>query len=161
MQPMQTTSGHAVAYTPAERTSGGAVPVKPPSGRHRFGLKAARAFCEALFSTADGPAPPDRITWLMGELDALFESAGWRSAGFYKLALIVSNLLAPLLIGRIGPLWRLSLADRVRALTRLEHSPLASVVLASKSMICIIYYEHPDSAKEIGFVRPERERGAR
>ena len=152
MQHPQTGEAVAVALAaPTPERAQSTLPIHPATGRHRVGLKAARAFCEALFSTAEGPAPRDRMDWLMGEIDALWDRAGARSAGFYKLALILVNLLAPLMIGKLSPLWALPLEERVRALTRMEHSPLAAVVLASKAVICIIYYEHPDSAKEIGW----------
>lgn len=127
-----------------------ALQLLPQSGRHRVGLRAARGFSEALFSTREGPPPPERIEWLIRELDDLLVQAGWRSAGFYKLALIAVSLLAPLFIRSIRPLWSLPLDSRVRALTRMEESRLASVVLAAKSMVCIIYYEHPDARREIG-----------
>lgn len=127
------------------------IQIRPPSGHHRTGLKAARAFCEALFSTDEGPPPTERMDWLMGEFDDYLTVAGWRSGGGYKLGLIVLALLAPLMIFKFVPLWRLSLAERVRALRRMERSPLAVLVLGMKSILCIIYYEHPDAAREIGY----------
>lgn len=127
-----------------------ALELLPSSGQHRVGLCAARGFSEALFSTDEGPPPPERIDWMIRELDDLLVHAGWRSAGFYKLALLAVSLLAPLFVGSLRPLWRLPVETRVQALTRMERSRLASVVLAAKSMVCIIYYEHPDARREIG-----------
>ena len=137
--------------TPAAAVSPSLLAVLPPSGRHRLALRAARAFCEALFSQGGQPPPRERMDWLLGELDDLISRAGWRSGGFYKLALLVVNFLSPLLIGRPIPLWRLNLDQRVRALRAMEHSFLAALVLAVKSIICIIYYEHPDALGEIGY----------
>lgn len=130
-----------------------ALAVLPPSGRHRFALRAARAFCEALFSTKDGPAPVERMDWIVSEVDDLIVRAGWRSGGVYKGALLAVNFIAPLFIGLPLPLWSLSLEERVRALRKMEHSALAAIVLAAKSLICIMYYEHPDVQREIGFTR--------
>ena len=126
-------------------------PVRPPSGHHRVALRAARAFGEALFSTADGPPPKERMDWLIGELDDYLTLAGWRSAGVYKLGLLATCFIAPLLFGRLKPLWSLTLDKRVRALQKMERTPLALVVLGLKSIICTIYYEHPDAAREIGY----------
>ncbi len=126
--------------------------VRPTSGRHRLPLRAGRAFSEALFSTGEAPPPRERIDWLMREVDDVLVHAGWRSTGVYKLVLMAVALLAPPFIGRLRPLWSLSLPQRVEALTRMEHSALGAVVLAAKSLICLLYYEHPDAAREIGHV---------
>ncbi|MBX5482752.1 MAG: hypothetical protein IRZ16_13065 [Myxococcaceae bacterium] len=123
--------------------------VRPPSGRHRIALRVLRAFCEALFSTRDGPPPKDRLDWLIGELDDYITCAGWRSGGIYKLGLVATNFIAPLFIGTLVPLWSLPIEARVRALTKMEHSPLAVVVLGLRTIICITWYDHPDSQREI------------
>ncbi len=123
-----------------------------PSGRHRLSLRAARAFIEALFSSDDvTAAPADRMDWLQGELDGLLCKASWRPGGVYKLLLLLICFVSPLHLGRPQPLWRLSVADRVRALRAMERGPLASVVLAAKAIICMIYYEHPAVARECGY----------
>lgn len=146
----------ALAQAPAPETPVTRLEHRPPSGHHRTALKAARAFCEALFSTKEGPPPTERMDWLMGELDDYLTVAGWRSGGLYKVGLLLLALLAPLMILRPLPLWRLTLEQRVRALRRMEHSPLAVLVLGMKSIICIIYYEHPEAAREIGYTTCEQ-----
>ncbi len=129
-----------------------ALEVFAPSGRHKLPLRAARAFCDALYSSDDlNPAPQDRMDWLQGELDHLLCRASWRSGGVYKLLLLLICFVAPLHLGRPLPLWRLSVPDRVRALRAMERGPLASVVLAAKAIICMIYYEHPAVAQECGY----------
>ncbi len=128
-----------------------APPVSPARPRHVRALRRARAIAEALFSTESSPPPPDRIAWLLAELDLVLTHAGWRSGGFYKLGLLVVTLLAPLMILRPVPLHRLSIADRVRALRNLEHSFAAAVVLGVKAILCLVYYEHPDAARELGY----------
>jgi len=45
----------------------------------------------------------------------------------------------------------LPLGDRSHALEKMESSRFALPLLAVKAMLCIIYYEHPDAAREIGF----------
>lgn len=125
--------------------------VRPATGRHRFALRAARAFCEALFSTKDGPPPKDRMDWLIGELDDYITCAGWRSGGVYKLGLVAITFLAPLFVRKPLPLWSLSVEERVLALTRMERSGLAVIVLGIRTIICITWYDHPDSQRDVGY----------
>ena len=124
---------------------------RPGYRPHRWALRRARGIAEALFSSEKGAPPAERLDWLGAELGQFLDRAGWRSGGFYKLGLWVVTLLAPLLIVRPRALWRLPLADRVRALRRMERGFAASVILAVKAILCIIYYEHPDVARESGY----------
>jgi hypothetical protein len=87
----------------------------------------------------------------MSELDLLLIAAGWRSGGSYRLLLWAVTWLAPLTILRPGPLWRLGISDRVQALKKMEGSPAASLVLAMKAVLCLIYYEHPEAVRETGY----------
>ena len=73
-----------------------APPALASQPHHPRALRAARAIAEALFCTDAAPAPADRVAWLMGELDLVLTHAGWRSGGFYRLALFAVSLLAPL-----------------------------------------------------------------
>jgi hypothetical protein len=65
---------------------------------------------------------------------------------------------APPLIGRAPPLARLSIDERIVALTKLEHSPAGLPLLAVKAIFSIIYYEHPDVLRESGIITPEQEK---
>jgi hypothetical protein len=49
------------------------------------------------------------------------------------------------------PYRSLSLEDRSHALERLEQSPFALAVFGAKAILCIVYYEHPDAAKLVGY----------
>jgi hypothetical protein len=113
-------------------------------------LRDARAFAEALFSTDQGAPPEARIDWLLAELAAFTEHAGARATLILKGGLLTASWLAPPLIGRAPPLARLSVADRCKALDKLEHTPAGLPLLAVKAMLCIIYYEHPDVLRECG-----------
>lgn len=119
--------------------------------RHGRALGLARAIAEALFSTAEGPPPSNRLFWVERELSALLEKAGPRSGGIYKLGLYLVTWLAPLFIGRIGPLGNLPLAARVDALRRMERSFASTVVLGVKAILCVLWYEHAESAREAGY----------
>ncbi|HZA15237.1 MAG TPA: hypothetical protein VE618_12095 [Myxococcaceae bacterium] len=128
-------------------------PATAREGERRWALRSARGIAEAVFSSEAGAPPAERIDWLASELAHFLQRAGWRSGGFYQLGLMLIALLAPLLILRPAPIWRLSLEDRVRALRRMERA-FASVVLPVKAILCIIYYEHADAAREVGYASP-------
>jgi hypothetical protein len=114
-------------------------------------LTSARAVAEAVFSTDAGPPPAARLDWLCAELEDFLTAAGARTRWMIRLTMLVVSLLAPLSIGRFPPLRRLSLSERVRALSLLEQSRLGAPVLGVKALLCVLYYEHPDAAREIGF----------
>lgn len=112
--------------------------------------RSIRAVAEALFHGPDGPPPAARIDWLVGDVADLLRHAGGRARLLFQLCLSLVSWLAPLWIGRLPPLRRLSVADRVRALTRLEDSRQgASLVLACKAVLCMVYYEDEGAARGI------------
>jgi hypothetical protein len=131
--PIQTAEDSLVA-TPPSRTA-----------------SAASSLAEALFSTDAGPPPAERMVWLGRELDDFLAHAGARSNFVFRLALFAVSLIAPWFIWKLGPLRALPVADRITALGRLEESPLGLSLFAVKAILCILYYEHPDAAAEIGF----------
>jgi hypothetical protein len=114
-------------------------------------LAAIEALAEAIFATEDGPPPRPRIEWLSREIDDFLARAGARSRFVYVMSVTVVSIVAPILIGKFGGLRALPLPERSRALEKMERSKLALPLLAVKAMLCILYYEHPDAAKEIGF----------
>jgi hypothetical protein len=114
-------------------------------------LDAIGALAEALFATRDGAPPPERLAWLRADVDDFLSRAGAKSRLVLRLSLLAVSVLAPLAIGRVPPLGRLSLAERSRAITKLERGAFALPLLAVKAVLCILYYEHPEAAREIGF----------
>ena len=60
------------------------------------------------------------------------------------------TLAAPLFVGRLGTLAALAQPERIRALERLERH-FGEPLVAVKAILCLLYYEHPDSAREVGF----------
>jgi hypothetical protein len=105
---------------------------------------------EAIFLRADGPAPAERLDWLVLELEDFLARSGTQTRVVYRLSLFVVSLLAPLSIGRLRSLGSLPLGERVRALGSLEDR-FGPPVLAVKALLCVLYYEHPDAAREVGF----------
>jgi hypothetical protein len=55
------------------------------------------------------------------------------------------------MIFRLPPIRRLSFEDTERALERFERSPMGMMLFAVQTLVCIVYFEHPDAAAEIGF----------
>lgn len=118
-------------------------------------LTRARVLAEALFCGLAGPPPASRITWLVGEVDDLLRYAGRRSRWLFQVCLFFVSWQAPLWLWRLPPLRRLPIADRVRALTKMEDSPTFSpLVLACKTVLCMVYYEDEGAAREIGAFEP-------
>jgi hypothetical protein len=114
-------------------------------------LASARALAEAIFSTESGAPPAARLDWLMGELDDFLGRVGTRGRVLLLLSFFAVSWLAPLVALRLRPLRSLPLAARVDALERLERSRIAMPLLATKAILSVLYYEHPDAAREIGF----------
>ena len=110
----------------------------------------ARAVAEALFSTDQGVPEAGRIDWLMDELDHFVAQAGLRARFILRGCLTAISQVSPRLVGRQPPFRDLPLPERVAALERLEHSPLAMAFLGAKAMLCMIYYEHPQVQREHG-----------
>jgi hypothetical protein len=114
-------------------------------------LRAVRALAEALFATLAGPPPADRLDWLVQDLDDFLGRSGARSRVLLRLSLLAVSVVAPLMVFRLQPLRALPLDRRTEALERFERSFFALPLFALKAILCVLYYEHPDAAREIGF----------
>lgn len=113
-----------------------------------FALPAARAVAEALFATEDGPADPARIEWVAAELMDFMARAPGRARLLLTLSLFALTWVAPFFVWSFGPLAGLDLAARARALERVERSRLGPAALGSKAMLCLLWFEHPDTQRE-------------
>ncbi len=113
--------------------------------------RVAVAIAGTLFARDEGAPPVDRLTWLGDDLDHFFAHAGTRSRSVFLLCITVLDLLAPLLIGRFGRFSALPPEARAVALTRFEESPLALAFFGAKAALCIVWYEHPAAAREVGY----------
>ncbi|MCC6216598.1 MAG: hypothetical protein IT376_17185 [Polyangiaceae bacterium] len=110
-----------------------------------------RSLTEAIFATAAGPPPAARVDWVVAEVEDVLAHAGAQMRWTMAAATLVIVWIAPLFVGRLGSLASLPFRERVRALAALEASALGGPVLAVKALLCILYYEHPDAAAEVGF----------
>ncbi|HEU4412070.1 MAG TPA: hypothetical protein VFS43_42910 [Polyangiaceae bacterium] len=134
----------------------------PPAPRWPEGrVRRARAVVEALLADRDARgalvAPPaaecDR---LVGEF-ALWVASGSNNVltGF-RLFFVLLEILPPFVVGRLAPMTRLSLAERVAYFEALEGSRLgllASLFVAVKLPLCALAYEGGDSLSLTGFDR--------
>lgn len=126
--------------------------IEPAHGATPEALVAVHALAEALFSTEAGPPPRDRLDWLTREYDDFLGRAGARARLLLGLSLFAVSVLAPLFGLRSAMTLRyLPLPDRITAVERLERSVFAMPLLGVKAILSLLYYEHPDAAREIGF----------
>lgn len=126
-----------------------ALDVEPPPLRRRWHRRVTQV-AEAMFASASGPPPAARLRWLAYELDDFLSRVGTRSRLVFRFALFAATWLAPLWALRVGPLGWWSIDRRLVALERYETSTLGPTLLVVKAILCILYYEHPDAAREIG-----------
>ena len=110
-----------------------------------------QSIAEAIFYGPGGPPATDRLQWLVEEADDFLARAGARTRFLIRLSAWLVNWFAPWAIFRFRPLRQLALEDRIAALTRLEQSPWSAPLLAIKALLSLLYYEHPEAAREVGF----------
>lgn len=113
--------------------------------------RAARHLAEGLFATDAGPPPKERLDWLERDLGDFFGHVTLRARLLFLACVTAVSILAPLLILRRPGLGHLALDERVRAIHAFERTPLSMALLGAKAMLCIVYFEHPDAAAEIGW----------
>jgi hypothetical protein len=116
----------------------------------RATLRALVAIAEAVFSRQEAPPAAERLAWIEREMEDFLARAGTRSRIMFSVMVWLTTLIAPLLSKRFVPLYLLPLGERVRALALLERR-FSEPLLAVKALLCLVYYEHPDAAREVGF----------
>ncbi|HVU01591.1 MAG TPA: hypothetical protein VHE30_07560 [Polyangiaceae bacterium] len=113
-------------------------------------IRAAIAIAEAVFSRAGAPPAAERMDFLARDLEDYMARSGARTRNVLTLMVWLVAWLAPLFVGRLSTVSSLPLPERVRALVRLEER-FGEPLLAVKAMLCLLYYENPDAAREVGF----------
>jgi hypothetical protein len=113
-------------------------------------MRAVIAIAEAVFSRDGAPPAAERLSWIEREMEDFLSRAGFRSRLMISFMVWLTTLIAPLLAGKVTPLYDMPLAERVRALELLERR-FAEPLLAVKALLCLVYYEHPDAARDVGF----------
>ncbi len=109
--------------------------------------RAVRAVAEALF---DDETPPDpaRLDWAADDFLRFMVTATGRAHLILRASLFALTWLTPLFVFTPLPFAWLPVKRRVLALERMEHSPLGPAALAVKAMLCMIWFEHPDTQTE-------------
>jgi hypothetical protein len=105
---------------------------------------------QALFTTDAGPPPSARLAWALADVEDFTHKAGPRTRLLFRAAIFGLVWIAPLLLLRPPLVWQ-SLARRIDSLERIERGPFHVMFLLVKVMLCLVYFEHPDSEREIGF----------
>ncbi|MHB8873150.1 MAG: hypothetical protein ACYC8T_05630 [Myxococcaceae bacterium] len=114
-------------------------------------IKTMQAIAEAIFASEAGPPPEDRIRWVCSEMDDVLAHAGTSARTLMRAATFAVAAAVPIFARRPIALEQLSLPARIEALEKMERSFAAAPLLAVKALLCILYYEHPDAAREIGY----------
>ncbi|HEX3598360.1 MAG TPA: hypothetical protein VHU80_24800 [Polyangiaceae bacterium] len=130
-----------------------AVPLRASNGVRIVGARtvsAAVAIASAVFGRDGQPPPAERLTYLEREIEDFLARSGPRARTMLSFMIWVVALVGPWLVGKLGPLGRLSQKERVRALSRLERR-FGEPLIAVKAILCLLYYEHPDAARDVGF----------
>lgn len=110
-----------------------------------------RAFAEAFFSRDYDAPDPARMDWFLDDLEDFVGRLNPRARGLFHLVMTIPTYVAPLYVKHVGRLADLPLRGRIHALEVLESSSLGLPLFAAKAMVSLVYYEHPDSAREIGW----------
>lgn len=114
-------------------------------------IHASGRIAEALFHDGTSVPPADRIAWLEGEVRDFLGRATGRARFMFRLCVFVVVWLGPLWALSLPPLTWMKPARRVEVLEHMETGLLAFAFLACKALLCMMYYEHPDAAREVGF----------
>ncbi len=114
-------------------------------------VRACGRIAEALFHDGIAPPPAERVAWLEGDVRDFLGRATGRARAMFRLCVFVVVWVGPLWALSLPPLTRLSVAGRIAVLERLERSPLGFAFFGAKALLCLMYYEHPDAARELGF----------
>jgi hypothetical protein len=106
------------------------------------------AIAEALFATEAGAPDPKRIAWVCADFADFVSRAQGRGRLVMLLSVWFLTWIAPLVVWRFGSLGSLPLELRAKALERVEGSGVGFVALAPKAMLCMMWFEHPDTQRE-------------
>jgi len=98
---------------------------------------------ETLFDGEDEA----RIAWTIADFCDFASRGTTRTRAIFALSLWALTWIAPLLIGRMGPLASLEMDRRIRALERIEKSALGFAALGPKAILCMIWFEHPSETR--------------
>ena len=106
---------------------------------------------EVILASPSGPCDPQRLGWVCAQTRQMVESVGGKGALVFRLGLFLADWVAPLWAFKLPRLRNMDFETRVHVLEKFESSPFGMTLLAVKLFLCIAYFEHPDTADEVGF----------
>mgnify|MGYP001306813955 CR=1 FL=1 len=113
-------------------------------------LKIARALTATLFDDGSG-VPAERLDYAMAELVGYASRVGRVTRLALSFALWVMQLAPFLLFGIFRKFTSASAEIRQRCLRKLEGSRLGLVVVLLKTVLSMIYFEHPEALASTGY----------
>lgn len=109
-----------------------------------------REIARTLVDAGDG-VPEGRLDFLVEDLRDFVSHFNVITRWVTRFAVIFVQLCPLLIIGRLSRFTKLDPEERLRCLETLENGPFGLSLVALKTFICLIYFEHPDALKETGF----------
>jgi hypothetical protein len=128
--------------------------------RHRA---VVHALGEALFHHAGGPSAEqlDRVT---ADLEAQLAPVSWPQRTALLLAVELVRWLPIILFVAIDTFDRVSVPKRLGILERMDRSRAVALLMplvAFKTLLCLIFFEHADELRAMGYPGDERKRWLR
>jgi len=117
-----------------------------------------RAIAEAMFSQ-DGEVECERLDAHIDDVDSFISSASKPLRVGLRIALFVVRIAPLLLFFRMRVIEQLTIDERVLVLSRLERSRLANLSLAFigwRTVMTLVFYEHPVELQSLGYASDER-----
>lgn len=113
-------------------------------------LRIARALTATLFDDGSG-VPVERLDYAMTELAGYAARVGRVTRLALSLALWVMQLAPFLFLGVFRKFTGASVEIRQRCLRKLENSRLGLVMVLLKTVLSMIYFEHPEALASTGY----------
>ncbi|AKU89722.1 hypothetical protein AKJ08_0109 [Vulgatibacter incomptus] len=105
----------------------------------------------ATLFEADGPVPRERLDFAIEELRAYVARVGFQTRLAFDAAFFVMQVAPLFVFGKLRRFTSLSTLARRRCIERLEQSRLGLVVVLLKTMLSMVYFEHPDALAGTGY----------
>ena len=122
-----------------------------------FARRAIRGAAEAFFTDPEEPADRGadaRMAWLVEDADDMVSHGSTQLQTGLRIAIVVLELLPIFVVGRLALASSLTLDERVHFLRKIETGPitfLALLVVAWKTLLTVLYFEHPEAAPRMGY----------
>lgn len=113
-------------------------------------FRVLRELARTLFDTGAG-VPEPRLDWVVAELRDMLAYTGALARFGLRMAVAFLQFAPILLFGRLRRFTSLRTAERTRMMRWLEEGPFAIAFVPVKLYLCMVYFEHPDAARETGW----------